>query len=215
MPVYLVNPDRVTVPAKGSCQVEFFGFLGQPGQVEEHFLCTLGSGGKSKMTVFDIVARADALVSLCSFTCQSCCCLPSLHRTKRFLIWSAVCCFTLRHATLFCKLQHLHVQKHIKQMTQHVQKDAQHPSHMLSCCRANIAPPVLQFSERKIEWCHSFAPGQTAVPMTKLLTIQNVSLLSIPCSLRTSPPFTLDQTAFQLAPQETVTVAVTFDPSQK
>ena len=51
--------------------------------------------------------------------------------------------------------------------------------------------------------------------MTKALTIQNVSLLYIPCSLRTSLPFTLDQTAFQLAPQETVTVAVTFDPAQK
>ena len=51
--------------------------------------------------------------------------------------------------------------------------------------------------------------------MTRPLTVQNVSPLSIPCSLRTSPPFMLDQASFQLMPQESVTVAVTFDPAQK
>ena len=82
-------------------------------------------------------------------------------------------------------------------------------------CRANIAPPVLQFSERRLDWCYSYKPGQPAVPMLRSLTVQNVSPLSIPCSLRTSPPFTLDQTSFQLASQEAVTVTVTFDPAQK
>lgn len=51
--------------------------------------------------------------------------------------------------------------------------------------------------------------------MQRPLIVQNVSPLSIPCNLRTSPPFTLDQTSFQLAPQEAVTVTVTFDPAQK
>ena len=78
VPVYSVNPDRVTIPAKGSCQVEFFGFLGQPGQVEEHFLCTLGSGGKSKMTVFDTVARSDPFLACCYPSKPLACHLPKL-----------------------------------------------------------------------------------------------------------------------------------------
>ena len=55
--VYTVNPDRVTIAAKSSCQLEFFGFSTQPGQIEEHFVCSLGNGVKSKQTVFDITAR--------------------------------------------------------------------------------------------------------------------------------------------------------------
>ena len=61
--VYTVNPDRVTLPAKSSCQIEFFGFSAQPGQIEEHFICTLGSGVKSKQVVFDITARYIVLAS--------------------------------------------------------------------------------------------------------------------------------------------------------
>ncbi len=74
---------------------------------------------------------------------------------------------------------------------------------------------MLQFSERKLDWCYSYTPGQPALPMSRALTVQNVSPLSIPCSLRTSQPFMLDQSSFQLAPQEAVTVTVTFDPAQK
>lgn len=58
VPVYSVNPDRVTIAPKSSCQLEFFGFSAQPGQIEERFICTLGNGVKSKQTVFDIVARS-------------------------------------------------------------------------------------------------------------------------------------------------------------
>jgi len=56
--VYSVNPDRITIAPKSSCQLEFFGFSAQPGQIEERFICTLGNGVKSKQTVFDIVARS-------------------------------------------------------------------------------------------------------------------------------------------------------------
>ncbi len=58
VPVYSVNPDRITIAPKSSCQLEFFGFSAQPGQIEERFICTLGNGVKSKQTVFDIVARS-------------------------------------------------------------------------------------------------------------------------------------------------------------
>ncbi len=56
--MYSVNPDRITIVPKSSCQLEFFGFSAQPGQIEERFICTLGNGVKSKQTVFDIVARS-------------------------------------------------------------------------------------------------------------------------------------------------------------
>ncbi len=48
----------MTIAPKSSCQLEFFGFSAQPGQIEERFICTLGNGVKSKQTVFDIVARS-------------------------------------------------------------------------------------------------------------------------------------------------------------
>ena len=68
--VYTVNPDRATIPAKSSCQVEFFGFSAQPGQVEEHFTCSLGNGVKSKQIVFDITVRWVTQNWCCnSFTC--------------------------------------------------------------------------------------------------------------------------------------------------
>ena len=63
VPVYTVSPDRVTIPPKASCQLEFFGFSAQPGQLEEHFTCSLGTGVKLKQTVFDITVRW-ALLSL-------------------------------------------------------------------------------------------------------------------------------------------------------
>ena len=61
VPVYTVNPDRVTIPPKSSCQLEFFGFSAQPGQLEEHFICSLGTGVKVKQTVFDITVRCALL----------------------------------------------------------------------------------------------------------------------------------------------------------
>ena len=62
--MYSVNPDRITIAPKSSCQLEFFGFSSQPGQIEERFICTLGNGVKSKQTVFDIVARSVVSVDI-------------------------------------------------------------------------------------------------------------------------------------------------------
>ena len=57
VPVYSVNPDRAQIPAKSSCQVEFFGFSATAGQFQERFTCSLGSGAKSKQNVFDFIAK--------------------------------------------------------------------------------------------------------------------------------------------------------------
>ena len=80
VPVYSVNPDRVTIAPKSSCQLEFFGFSAQPGQIEERFICSLGSGVKSKQTIFDIVARCDTPLPPTSHTdhCPAHIC-PAMH----------------------------------------------------------------------------------------------------------------------------------------
>ena len=61
VPVYTVNPDRVTIPPKSSCQLEFFGFSAQPGQLDEHFICSLGTVVNVKQTGFDITVRCALL----------------------------------------------------------------------------------------------------------------------------------------------------------
>ena len=209
VPVYAVNPDRVTIAAKSSCQLEFFGFSAQPGQIEERFVCTFGSGAKSKQIVFDMLARLDT--HLLAVDCISLC-TANMHllmekrgtacTLETVPLWSGI---SLQLCLCTGSLQSI-AGKLMSRSGNLV---------WLMCFRANIAPPMLQFSERKLDWCHSYTPGQAAVPMTRPLTVQNVSPLSFPCSLRTSPPFSVDQTSFQLAPQETVTVTVTFDPAQK
>ncbi|KAL0040642.1 hypothetical protein WJX79_000331 [Trebouxia sp. C0005] len=68
VPVYSVIPDRITIAPKSSCQLEFFGFSAQPGQIQERFICTLGTGVKSKQTVFDIVARANIAPPVLQFS---------------------------------------------------------------------------------------------------------------------------------------------------
>ena len=82
-------------------------------------------------------------------------------------------------------------------------------------CRANIAPPMLQFSERKLEWCYSYMPGQAVMPLSQPLVIQNVSPLNITCTLKTTAPFSIDQHSCNLAPDEAITFSVSFDPAQK
>lgn len=82
-------------------------------------------------------------------------------------------------------------------------------------CRADIQPPMLQFSERKLEWCYSYTPGQAVEPLTRPLTIQNVSPLNISCTLKTSTPFAIDRHSCNLAPDEAITFSVSFDPASK
>ena len=103
VPVYAVNPDRVTIAPKSSCQLEFFGFSAQPGQIEERFVCTFGSGAKSKQTVFDMLARSDThmlaveCITLCTadthvlaenlgISLQLCLCTGSIYSTAGKLI---------------------------------------------------------------------------------------------------------------------------------
>lgn len=64
--MFSVNPDKMTIPSKTSCQLELFGFSAQPGQLEEHFVCTLGGGVKAKHVVFDFDVRCILLPFLCT-----------------------------------------------------------------------------------------------------------------------------------------------------
>lgn len=82
-------------------------------------------------------------------------------------------------------------------------------------CRADIQPPMLQFSERKLEWCYSYMPGQPVEPLIRPLTVHNVSPLNISCTLKTTSPFGMDKHAFNLAPDEVITLSVSFDPTSK
>ena len=55
--VYTVNPDRCIIPAKSVREFEFVGLSALGGVIEEHFVCSTGSGGKSRQVVFDINIR--------------------------------------------------------------------------------------------------------------------------------------------------------------
>lgn len=72
--VFLVSPDKMTIPSKSTCQLELFGFSAQPGQLEEHFVCTLATGVptlgaavKAKHIVFDFDVRCVVLLVLFLF----------------------------------------------------------------------------------------------------------------------------------------------------
>lgn len=93
VPVYTVNPDRMTIPPKSSCQLEFFGFSAQPGQLEEHFVCSLGTGVKLKQTVFDITARCVLLAqhadgTACSYSSEQ----MQLWKLFAYPLNSCACC---------------------------------------------------------------------------------------------------------------------------
>lgn len=55
--VYTVNPDRCIIPAKSVREFEFVGLSALGGIIEEQFVCSTGSGGKSRQVVFDINIR--------------------------------------------------------------------------------------------------------------------------------------------------------------
>lgn len=74
---------------------------------------------------------------------------------------------------------------------------------------------MLQFSERKLEWCYSYMPGQATEPLIRPLTVHNVSPLIISCTLKTTSPFAIDSHSCNLAPDEAITFSVSFDPASK
>ena len=87
--------------------------------------------------------------------------------------------------------------------------------HSLLDRRGEVAPPMLEFSGRRLDFVYSYAKGVPAARMSQSLTVRNVSQLPLNFQLRVSAPFSLDRTAWELQPQEAATAAVAFDPAWK
>lgn len=94
--VFLVTPDKMTIPSKSSCQLELFGFSAQPGQLEEHFVCTLATGVptlgaavKAKHIVFDFDVRWGVLLVVFQFvsTLHSLLILGCTHAASQLLAY--------------------------------------------------------------------------------------------------------------------------------
>ncbi|KAK9824158.1 hypothetical protein WJX72_008157 [[Myrmecia] bisecta] len=83
------------------------------------------------------------------------------------------------------------------------------------CARVNVAAPALDFSQRKLEFRYSYAPGLSAERQTLPLTVRNISQLPLSFSLRAAAPFVIDRPSWQLEPQDAASVAVSFDPNFK
>ena len=82
-------------------------------------------------------------------------------------------------------------------------------------CRADVAAPLLDFSERRLDFAYSYVKGVPAARMSQPLTVRNVSHLPLSFQLRVSAPFGMDRPAWELQPQEAATAAVSFDPAWK
>lgn len=80
---------------------------------------------------------------------------------------------------------------------------------------ALVATPLLDFSERVMEFRHSYTKGQPVAPIVKPLTVRNISKLPLSFTIKAQPPFALDRTSFQLAFYEGATINVSFDPAFK
>ncbi|KXZ49496.1 hypothetical protein GPECTOR_21g722 [Gonium pectorale] len=81
--------------------------------------------------------------------------------------------------------------------------------------RADVATPLLHFSERVLHFRHTYKKGQSIEAQTRPLTIKNISPLPLTFGLRPTPPFTVDRTSWTLDLEEAGTVNVTFDPNFK
>ncbi|EFJ42226.1 hypothetical protein VOLCADRAFT_67248 [Volvox carteri f. nagariensis] len=81
--------------------------------------------------------------------------------------------------------------------------------------RADVATPLLHFSERLLHFRHVYKKGMPVETQTRPLTIKNISPLPLTFALRPSPPFAVDRSSWTLEVEESGTVNVTFDPNFK
>lgn len=81
--------------------------------------------------------------------------------------------------------------------------------------RAEVATPLLHFSERLMHFRHTYRKGVSPEASTRPLTIRNISPLPLSFNLKIGAPFALDRTAWSLDLEESGTVNVTFDPNYK
>lgn len=79
--------------------------------------------------------------------------------------------------------------------------------------RASVATPLLDFSSRSLSFHHAYARGAPILPITRPLTLRNISKLPLAFSLRCAPPFSIDKGELALAPFEYATINVTYEPN--
>eukprot|EP00232_Nephroselmis_pyriformis_P008175 CAMPEP_0182895474 /NCGR_PEP_ID=MMETSP0034_2-20130328/25702_1 /TAXON_ID=156128 /ORGANISM="Nephroselmis pyriformis, Strain CCMP717" /LENGTH=2117 /DNA_ID=CAMNT_0025029307 /DNA_START=132 /DNA_END=6482 /DNA_ORIENTATION=- len=80
---------------------------------------------------------------------------------------------------------------------------------------ADVAQPLLEFSEPTVNFLYSYEPDVFTAPMKHPLTIRNVSKLPLTFQLKATMPFSVDRPDWTLEPTEKTTVWVFFDPGWK
>eukprot|EP00798_Chlamydomonas_sp_ICE-L_P006741 gene6741-3411_t len=82
--------------------------------------------------------------------------------------------------------------------------------------RAEVATPLLDFSERTLSFHHAYKKGDTIVTLHKSLTLRNISKLPLTFMLKPGGgPFVVDRPQVTLAVDEATTVNVSCDPVSK
>ena len=80
---------------------------------------------------------------------------------------------------------------------------------------ADVAAPLLDFSERTLEFRHSYVKGAPIEAIRRPLTLRNISKLPLSFSLKCGSPFSIDCASMQLEVDEAATVNVMLDPGFK
>ena len=80
---------------------------------------------------------------------------------------------------------------------------------------ADVATPLLDFSERTLEFRHSYVKGAPIDTVRRPLTVRNISKLPLSFSLKCGNPFSIDCMSMQLEVDEAATVNVMLDPGFK
>ena len=79
---------------------------------------------------------------------------------------------------------------------------------------ADVARPLLEFSSDRVEFYYQYTP-ETFPPEVqhKPLTVRNVSKLPLTFTMKPGHPYVLERSEWTLAPEETGTTTITFDPN--
>jgi hypothetical protein len=81
--------------------------------------------------------------------------------------------------------------------------------------KADFINPLLEPSMPQMKFNYTYDPDVELVPQSQPLTLKNVSELPLTFVLRTAVPYSLDVWECSLAPQESITVNVGFDPGYR
>jgi hypothetical protein len=80
---------------------------------------------------------------------------------------------------------------------------------------AAVAAPLLDWSQRGLQFSYVCAPGAPAAVSHQCLEMRNVSMVPLSFTLQTAPPFAVDTAALALQPGEGAGVEVSFDPEYR